>query len=145
MANRMAKPPAEGKATRFKKGHKGYKSGMPAEIKALRQITRDDLVDLANLTFKGDVVALNSILENAAHQDPSKRPTPIQVLMASCILNAIKKGNATVLNGLLDRFFGRTPIAIQVQKVNEPGSESISGTTTKEIVFETVVISAAAG
>lgn len=139
----MAKPPPEGKATRFKKGWKGGpgRPGMPAEVKALRQLSREDLVDIAMMVFQGDVVALSELVKRATHEDPTQRPTPIQVLTAKCLIEAIKKGDATVLNSLLDRFFGRAPIAIQVQKVEEPGAAS--GTKSKEIVFETVVVNAA--
>lgn len=120
----------------FKAGHSVGRPPMPQEVKIIRQVTREDLIDLAMMVMKGDVEALREVIARAQDKDPAKRPTPIQLLMASCLMKAIKNGDSTVLNSLLDRFFGRAPIAIQVQHTDKPAA----GSTAKEIVFETVAV-----
>lgn len=102
---------------KFKPGQSGNPAGrppVPQEVKVIRQITRDDLIDLGLMVVKGDVPTLQLIVDgvNMPDPDPMKRPTPLQALVATSLLRAIKKGDASVLNALLDRFFGKTPISV---------------------------------
>lgn len=100
----------------YKKGQSGNPRGrtpLPPEMKIAREVTREDLVQLGMMVFTGNVDALKDIIRRA--EDKENPPTPMQVLMASCLIKAIQKGDVNVVNALLDRFFGKTPIAILVQ------------------------------
>jgi hypothetical protein len=115
---------AKGKKTGGKDFPKGNsispgRPPVPQEVKMIRQLTRDDLLDIGMLVVKGDVPALEDVLRRMKDPDPAKRPTGLQAAAASSILVAIKKGDVNILNTLLDRFFGKTPVAILVQSVHK--------------------------
>lgn len=121
--------------TPFLPGNPGGPGRPPTspELKAIREITRDDLIDIGMMVVKGDTEALENVIKNAKNPDPLLRPTALQVLTASCLHKAILKGDVNVLNSLLDRFFGKTPIAILVKNHENP-----SASQAKTIVFEVV-------
>ena len=113
-------------STRFKPGKSGNPTGAtklyptPEEVKHVRALTREDLVEIGMMAFKGDVPSLQRVVANMTHSDPAMRPTAIQVLVASVLLKAIKEGNSTVLESLINRFFGKTPIALLVVNQEKP-------------------------
>jgi hypothetical protein len=115
---------AKGKKTGGRDFKPGAKPGpgrtpIPVEVQTMRQLTRDDLLDIGMLVVKGDVPSLEDVLRRMKDPDPAKRPTGLQAAAASSILVAIKKGDVNILNTLLDRFFGKTPVAILVQSVHK--------------------------
>jgi hypothetical protein len=117
------KPP---KKHRIKPGEKKNPNGrppIPPEVQVLRRITATDVAEIGQMIIMGDVLKLEGILRDRKHPDPQRRPTALQVWIASCALKAINKGDSTTLNNLLDRFVGRIPAALLVATVpNKPGN-----------------------
>lgn len=120
MAKRTGGTVPKQKPHLFKPGQSGNPRGrppLPPEVRRVRELTREDLVELGLMVFTGDVEKLRDIVKRAESRD--NPPTPMQVLLATTLIKAIQKGDVNVVNAMLDRFFGKVPIALLVAKAPE--------------------------
>lgn len=93
-------PPVE---TRWKKGQSGNPAGKPPdppELKALKNLTKKELVDVANIIIKGNTDELLGLKD-----DPDA--SVLQVMIASIAVRVIKKGDMAALDILLNRLIGK--------------------------------------
>jgi len=98
MANN--KPPI---GRRFQPGQSGNPLGAAAHNKvhkALRRMTKDEIVELGTLLLDSNISAINEIMK-----DPSS--SAARVWLCTIIVNGIKKGDANSLDIILDRIIGR--------------------------------------
>lgn len=131
------KPPVE---TRFQPGNVPVSPGRPKELfvaTKYRKLTQHELMVIGQAVIDGDIPALEEIVKNAKAADPERRPTVLQVFIASCFLKAIKKGDVDALNKLLDRFVGRVPVAINLNAKAVIGVQNLSD---QEAIDETLRI-----
>ena len=103
---KLAAKPLEkkkGKPHRFKKGEINNPLGCHAhkpENKILRRMTREDLIDLANMTINGDIYALDAVRKD-------KSCTVMRRMIAAVCIRVIDSGSMTDLDKLLDRMIGK--------------------------------------
>jgi hypothetical protein len=126
-------------ANGFKPGQSGNPNGRPVlapEVVALRRLTQQDVAEIGQLIIMGDLQSLQDVMDRAQKKEtpPDQRPTVLQVMIASGAIQAIKKGDVTMLNALLDRFVGRIPAALLVTGLSTRNAAS----EAKTIVFETI-------
>ncbi len=68
--------------------------------RAIRNLTKKELQDIANLVIKGDLKALRALPKKAG-------TTVLQIMLASVCIKIIEKGDMSSLNTLLDRLIGK--------------------------------------
>ena len=94
-------PPPE--HTRWQKGQsgnpKGYQ-GDPPELKAIKKLTKAELVDIGTLVVKGDVASLKAIAKN-------EKASVLRVMIAAVAVKVIQKGDMHALDVLLNRLIGK--------------------------------------
>lgn len=99
-ARKQNEPP---KHTRWKKGQSGNPLGGAAispETRALRNLTKAELVDVGNLVIKGDFDTLKALAR-------APKATVLQRMLASVAVKIIDKGDMHSLDILLNRMVGR--------------------------------------
>lgn len=94
------KPPRE---HGFKKGVSGNPLGGklhdPA-LKAIKNLTKQEMVDIGNLVVKSDMDGLRRVKDNP-------KATVLQVMIASVAIKIISKGDMSALDVLLNRLIGK--------------------------------------
>lgn len=104
----MGIPP---KHAQWKKGQsgnpKGYAGDVP-ELKAIKRMTKEELVDIGSLVVKGDVANLKAIAA-----DP--KATVIRVMLAAVAVKIINKGDMHALDILLNRLVGKVKDEIKFE------------------------------
>lgn len=122
----MAKKVPIGK--RFQKGQVANPLGGRAhnpEVKKIKKLTREELVDLGSLLLKVKQERLTDLVN-----DPE---TPgLKAWIASVAERGIKSGNMQTLDALLDRLIGKVEIKAKVDLRN-PNTEKTDDQILKEI------------
>lgn len=111
---------------RFKKGevHNPLGAGAHNPLhRQVRKLTKQELAEVASVIIKSDLKGLTEIKENANHPAPTKRPSVLQVWIASAAIKGINTGNFTTLNQILDRVIGKVKDEVEV---SGPGGTSIA-------------------
>lgn len=93
-------PPVE---NRWKPGQSGNPAGRapePPELKALKNLTKKELVDIGNMVIKGDVVKLQKICDD-------QEESVLRVMIARVCMKVIAKGTMAELDILLNRLIGK--------------------------------------
>lgn len=100
------KPPVH---SQFKKGQSGNPGGVPADpvLKAIKRMTAHEVAEIGTLLLEGNLAAL----EKAAKAPDS---SVLKVMLASVAAKAIKKGDHTALDTLLNRFIGKVPNPVEL-------------------------------
>lgn len=110
------------KANQWKPGQSGNPGGRPAdppELKKLRHLTKQELVEIGNLIIKGSVEELKLIAQNP-------KTTVIQAMIASVAWRAIKRGDTQALDGILNRMIGKVKDEVDFKaQVSSHGSVKI--------------------
>jgi len=102
-----------GGKTRFKKGSCPNPGGRPKldpEIKAIRQLTKDQFKELANLLLSGTFEDLQRILDK-------QETTALTGWMVRVIVQGWEKGDYRTLDELLDRLIGKVPNELEVREL----------------------------
>lgn len=88
--------------TAFKKGQSANPNGRPPDAlnAAMKQITKEELQDIASLIIKGNVEALKEVRH-------SMGASAIRVAIVSVVLKIIERGDMIALDKLLDRLIGK--------------------------------------
>lgn len=106
----------------YKPGQSGNPKGRPkepAELKKLRLLTRAELVEIGNLIIKGSVEELQKIGSNP-------KATVIQAMIASVAWRAIKRGDTSALDSILNRMIGKVKDELDVNaNVSSRGSVKV--------------------
>lgn len=94
----------------FKPGQSGNPLGArlhnPA-LKAVRRLTQIEIEEVGALVLDGDLERLQAIMKDTT-------ASALKVLIASCMIKAISKGDASAMNVILDRMVGRVKQVVQV-------------------------------
>jgi hypothetical protein len=93
----------ENKPQLYKPGQSGNPKGRPKEskaVKAVRSLTKQEMLKIANFIVKGDVAALKKM-----RQDTST--VVIQAMIAAVAIKIIGKGDMVALDMLLNRLIGK--------------------------------------
>ena len=108
MANPNPKPPP--KHSRFKKGQSGNPLGgklANPEMRAIRNLTEAEMVNIGSLILKGSIKDLQAIAK-----DPNS--TVLQAMMAAVAVKTMQKGDAQALDVLLNRLIGKVKERVEV-------------------------------
>ncbi len=125
------KPPtAHLKPHQFKPGQTGNPNGRPALTavqRELRKLTLETYREVIELALTGNLDALRALIKNP--------DTPaIQVGVASSILTAIKKGDASVLERFAARLVGKIPDEIRINaQMNVTASTQLERETDAQL------------
>lgn len=83
------------------------------DIKALRNLTKDELKEVGSLILKNNVEALKAI-----GKDPGA--SALKTMVASVVVRVIQKGDMYALDLLLDRLIGKVKEEIQHTGLHAP-------------------------
>lgn len=100
MGDKNAKPPRKGQ---WQKGQSGNPSGLerhPPGFRALRNLTKKELIDVGNVLIKGDMEGLRRVAED------EKSPA-LMAMIASICLTIYNSGDMKALDTLLNRLIGK--------------------------------------
>jgi len=131
MGRQQGKPPGVGKATQFKPGNKANPKGAGAhdpEVKKIRRLTREQVVEVGSLVLEKNQVELKKIWK-------SKREPSLKCWFAGVAYMAIVTGNSTHYNALLDRVIGKVKDEIKFEG-NLQVREKYKRMTDKELAEE---------
>ena len=95
--------------TRFQPGKSGNPAGRPpepAELKAVRALTKSQLAEIGIMVATGDHDALRAIMEDDGE-------TVLKKMIASVCLKVIHKGDMNALDVLLNRLIGKVKDEIE--------------------------------
>jgi hypothetical protein len=95
---------------RWKPGQSGNPAGGPKdppEIKKIKNLTKIELIEVANLIIKGNLDELMDLKDNP---DASV----LQVMIAGVAIRVMKKGDMTALDILLNRLIGKVKDEIDI-------------------------------
>lgn len=109
-------PPVE---HQFKKGEVRNPLGAGAhnpELRKLKTLTEQELVEVGSLVIKGSIVELQAIMK-----DPNC--TALKAMMASVAIKAINKGDGVALDILLNRIVGKVKERVEQTLTVEPTIE----------------------
>lgn len=100
----------------FKKGQSGNEGGRPKdspEIKAIKNLTKSELVSISNLIIRQDFGALVAL---------SKREdaTTLQRMLAAVAIRIVRKGDMGALDILLNRLVGKVKDEFVHEGLNAP-------------------------
>lgn len=112
MAKHKLTPEMEVK--KFKKGQSGNPLGGQLhnkELKAIRNLTEDEMIEIGSLVVKGSIDELKRIKD-----DP--KTTVLKAMMASVAIKTIAKGDAQALEVLLNRLVGKVKDKVEVTSTN---------------------------
>lgn len=90
-------------ASRWKKGQSGNPAGGQKhnqELKAIKNLTNAELIEVGNIVIKGNVEELKRIARDDAE-------TALKRMLASVVVKIISKGDMTALDVLLNRLVGK--------------------------------------
>lgn len=102
------KPPPE--HTRFKKGQSGNPQGARLhnpEIRLIKRMTLDQVVEIGSLVLDGNVAELKRIARD-------EKESVLKVMLAAVAARTITKGDPEALDALLDRLIGKVPNPVQL-------------------------------
>ncbi len=100
---------------RFKKGVSGNPEGgrkHDPELRKLRNLTKEEMVEIGSLIVKGDIAELERLknaIKKVAKGELAPKVPVLQAMMASVALKTIATGDANALDILLNRLVGRVP------------------------------------
>lgn len=113
----------------FKKGQSGNPQGgraHNAEEKALKKLTKEELIEIGNIIVKGDMDQLKAIAK-----DP--KASVIQVMIASVAAKTIAKGDMHALDILLNRLVGKVKDEIDLTGTFKPAPVTIDITQFRQL------------
>jgi hypothetical protein len=120
---RKSLPPAA-KKYQFKKGNPGG-PGRPPDMlgRELRQLTQDELRDIATLVIRGDFEQIQKISKD-------KKGCLLKFVIANAIMGAVRRGEFGTIDQILNRIIGRvsTPVIVN----GNPNAKAGSGKKTFE-------------
>lgn len=102
--------------SRFKPGQSGNPTGKPKdspELRKLKNLTKQELVDVATMVVKGNLPDLKDIA-----RDPTA--PVVRVMLAAVCIKIIQKGDMSALNILLDRLVGKVKDELYLTTDNPP-------------------------
>ena len=117
-------PPPE--HTRFKPGESGNRSGRPKltpELKAIKQLTTDELKRIISKHFRTTYEELEKI-------DKNPKETGLNRLLVSSILRAIKEGDPYKAEALFQRCLGKITEKVEVNHPEPVVIKKIGGDET---------------
>ncbi len=110
--------------TRIKKGEVRNPLGAGAqhpEIRALRNLTKDEMAEVGSLIVKGDLAEIRQIIEDSKPGSNSKtKHSTLKVMLASVAIRVINRGDMHALDILLNRLIGRP-----IETIDHQGLEKI--------------------
>ncbi len=115
-------------ATKWKKGQSGNLAGgrkHSPEIKALRNLTEEEMVEIGSLVVKGSIEELRAI-----KNDPNA--SALKCMMASVAIKTIATGNAQALDILLNRLVGKARDRVEIVSNNQTNLTAAIGIVDEE-------------
>lgn len=100
--------PTPPKEHQWKKGQSGNPLGARLhnpETKALKNLTKQELIDIGNLIVKGDIESLTAIRDSV--KTGGKGVSVLSVWIASVAMRSIESGDMHALDILLNRLIGK--------------------------------------
>lgn len=111
-------------ATQFKAGEKSAnpkgRGKENPQKKAIKQLTQKKLLQLANKILNQDYSSLEKLLKKVADGGQRETSSPLELLVASCVLKAIQKGDINTLEKLLDRMIGKVSDRLKIEGNSGP-------------------------
>lgn len=107
-------PGSENLRPAWKKGQSGNPDGGKKhnpELKAIKNLTEKELIEVANMVIKG---TMDELLET--REDPES--TVLQRMLASVAVRVMKKGDMHAMDILLNRMIGKVKDKIDVNNMN---------------------------
>ena len=98
----------------FKKGVSGNPAGGKKhnpELKAIKNLTQKELIDVSNMVLKGTMEELLDIREDS-------ESTVLQRMLAAVAVRVMKKGDMHAMDILLNRMIGKVKDKIDVNNLN---------------------------
>lgn len=99
---------------KWKKGESGNPSGRPKDppgLKRLKNLSREELVEVGNLVIKGNLDALRLVARD-------KDATALKTMIAAVCVKVIERGDMQSLDILLNRLIGKVKDEVEVSGAN---------------------------
>lgn len=112
---RMGPKPVPPKDKQWKKGQSGNPLGgklHSPEVKKLKNLTKQELIDIGNLIVKGDIKALSALRD--AVKDGGEGVSVLSAWIASVAMRSIEAGDMHALDILLNRLIGKVKDDVSV-------------------------------
>lgn len=120
--------PSPPKHQQWKKGQSGNPSGRrpdPPELRAIKNLTEEELVEIGSLVVKGNIDDLKRIKD-----DPNT--TVLKAMIAAVAIKTIAKGDGQALEVLLNRLIGKVKDKVEVTSTNQTAITAAVGTFDME-------------